>query len=460
MSKVVSLLMGAAISMLSFSPLALAASEQGHKFSPPLVSLIPFLLILLVIAFFPLLPKVSHWWEHNKNRALVSAILGIPMVIYIGMNDYHQVIHTGIEYFQFLSLLAALFITAGGIHISGDIRATPKNNSIILLIGYFIASIVGTTGAAMILIYPILRANSARKHVMHTIIFFIFIVCNTGGLLSPIGDPPLFLGFLRGIDFFWFLKLFPLWVVNGIVIFIVYYILDSYYFKKEDHKDVMMDIHVATPIKPIGTWNSVFLIGVVLSVALAIPTPYREMIMAVMAGGSLLYWKKSEVAKKARVLNRFSFHAIIEVAVVFAGIFATMMPALMYLGQNGSQLGVDSPMKFFFLTGIFSSFLDNAPTFLVFLELGLSVEGLKEAAEMMHGKSAVILGAISAGAVFMGANTYIGNAPNFMVKAIAEEQGVKMPSFFGYLIWSVIILFPLFSFIAWLFFVKLPFPLF
>ena len=458
MNKITYLIMGFIFQFVS--TFAFASGGEGEAFSPPVVSVIPFFLILMVIATFPLIPKIDHWWENNLNRAIVSAVLGIPMIIYIWMNQPSQVVHTAIEYVQFLSLLAALFITAGGIHIGGSMIPSPKNNSIILLIGYVIASIVGTTGAAMILIYPIIRANKPRKYVMHTIIFFIFIVCNTGGLLSPIGDPPLFLGFLRGIDFFWFLKLFPLWVVNGIFIFIIYYLLDAYYFKKEDQEKVMRNGEAAEPIHAVGLINSIFLLGVIVSVAAAVPTPYREIIMYIMIACSLYYWKKSDVAKKGRELNEFTFHAIIEVAVVFAGIFATMMPCLMYLGLHGSELGVDSPLKFFYLTGIFSSFLDNAPTFLVFLELGLSVEGLSKAAEMMTGEAAIILGAISAGAVFMGANTYIGNAPNFMVRAIAEEKGIKMPSFFGFMVWSVIILIPIFSFVAWLFFVKLPFPLY
>ncbi|GAB4290372.1 MAG: sodium:proton antiporter [Myxococcota bacterium] len=450
----------AALSLLHPFTAFAAEGELHNGFIPPIISALPFLLILIVIATFPLIPKVNHWWERNKNRAIISLVLGVPVAVYIGINDYHQVIHTAIEYFQFLSLLAALFITAGGIHISGDIVASPRNNAIMLFIGYVIASLVGTTGAAMIMIYPVLRANSERKYVMHTIIFFIFLVCNTGGLLSPIGDPPLFLGFLRGINFFWFLKLFPMWVLNGAILFAVYYAMDSYFYKKEERPAVMRDIHVATPIKPIGTPNALFLLVVVASVAAAIPTPIREIIMYLMIACSLIYWKKSETAKQARVLNRFTFHAIIEVAVVFAGIFATMMPALILLNKRGAELGVNTPLEFFYLTGLFSSFLDNAPTFLVFLELGLGVTGLTEAAQMMTGDAAVILGAISLGAVFMGANTYIGNAPNFMVRAISEEQKVKMPSFFGYMLWAIAILLPTFTVVAWLFLAKLNFPLY
>ncbi|MHC4777756.1 MAG: sodium:proton antiporter, partial [Planctomycetota bacterium] len=345
-----------------------------------------------------------------------------------------------------------LFITAGGIHISGDLRASPSVNSLFLIIGYVIASVIGTTGAAMVLIYPILRTNSQRRFKAHTVIFFIFLVCNTGGLLSPIGDPPLFLGYLRGIDFFWFIKLFPLWVINGVILFGFYSLLDSYFYSKETASAVALDETRQEPIRGLGLPNVPLLILIVLSVAMSVETPYREAIMYGASGLSLLYAAKSETARHARERNQFNFHAILEVAAVFAGIFATMMPALLILNQKGSALGVDKAIEYFYATGIFSSFLDNAPTFLVFLELGLGVEGCSSAHEFQQ-TAPLILGAISAGAVFMGAITYIGNAPNFMVRSISEQQGVKMPSFFGYMLWAGVILMPVFTLIAIIFFV-------
>ncbi len=435
--------------------------DGGHgSFVPPIPWVVPFIAILLVVAIFPLLPKVSHWWEHNRNRLIVSVVLGTPVVIYILMHESARVEHSALEYFQFLSLLGGLFITAGGIHISGDLRATPTVNSIFMLIGYLLASVIGTTGAAMLLIFPLLRTNLQRKLKMHSVIFFIFLVCNTGGLLSPIGDPPLFLGYLRGIDFFWFLKLLPLWIVNGIVLFAVYYALDLYYYRKEAPEDIAFDDSQVEPLRFIGPANAIFLLAIVVSVAASVNTPYREAVMYLGSGLSLIYADRSRIALEARQKNQFNFHAILEVAAVFAGIFATMMPALMLLRAKGADLGIDHPLEFFYATGIFSSFLDNAPTFLVFLELGLGVTGLPEAAAMQVGDAAAILGGISAGAVFMGANTYIGNAPNFMVRSIAEEQGVKMPSFFGYMLWAAIILLPVFTVIAVVFFTLMKFPMY
>lgn len=450
----------ALLSLVLAAPCCWAEGQTGVHFVPPITAAIPFFVLLLVIAIFPLLPGISHWWEHNRNKAIVSALLGIPVGIYIYLHDPSQLAHTALEYWEFLSLLAALFITAGGIHFAGDLRATPRNNTLVLLIGYLIASLIGTTGAAIVLIYPLLKMNSERKHVMHTVIFFIFLVCNMGGMLTPIGDPPLFLGFLRGIGFFWFLHLLPMWLFNGTVLLTVYYWLDRYYWRRhETLRDKIIDMRMATPLKAMGIWNLLFLAGVMVSVAAAIPTPYREGIMYLMIALSLWYWKKSPQASEARKRNHFTFNAIVEVAVVFAGIFLTMIPALLLLHYRGSELGVKTPLEFFFLTGVFSSFLDNAPTFLVFLELGISVQGVNNAVEMTIGNAAVILAAVSAGAVLMGSNTYIGNAPNFMVRAISEEQKVRMPSFFGYMVWSIAILLPLFALSSYLFFVVLPFPL-
>ncbi|MHC4601514.1 MAG: sodium:proton antiporter, partial [Planctomycetota bacterium] len=250
--------------------------EGGHgHFVPPVPMVLPFVGILLVVAVFPLLPKIKVWWEHNRNRMIVSAVLGTPVAIYIYLNAPSQVFHSGLEYFQFLSLLGALFITAGGIHISGDLRATPFVNSVFLFIGYLIASIIGTTGAAMVLIYPILRTNSQRRFRAHTVIFFIFLVCNTGGLLSPIGDPPLFLGYLRGIDFFWFVKLFPLWVMNGVILFGFYYLLDSFFYARESPSAIALDETRREPIRGIGLPNLLLLFLIVASVALSVQTPYR-----------------------------------------------------------------------------------------------------------------------------------------------------------------------------------------
>lgn len=443
-------------------PAMTAPTEESpaHEFVPSVPWVIPFAAILLVVAIFPLVPALNRFWEKNLNKLIVSAVIGLPVAVYIYQYDPSHLVHTGIEYFQFLSLLTALFIVAGGLHLTGNLEATPRVNFAFLAAGYVLASIVGTTGAAMLLIYPLLRTNSERRHVTHTVIFFIFLVCNTGGLLTPIGDPPLFLGYLRGIEFFWFMKLLPLWIVAGVILLTIYYALDVYYHGRETPGAIKRDVDNIRDVRLIGGLNLLLLLAIVSSVAASVETPYREAVMAAAAGLSLVYTDRSRRARTARERNHFNFHAILEVAAVFAGIFLAMMPALILLNKRGAALGVDQPLEFFYATGAFSSFLDNAPTFLVFLELALGVTGLGEATQLQVGYPAVILGAISAGAVFMGANTYIGNAPNFMVRSIAEQRRVRMPSFFGYMGWAVVILLPVFTLTAFIFFAWLPFPLF
>ncbi|HSK08325.1 MAG TPA: sodium:proton antiporter [Vicinamibacterales bacterium] len=436
-----------------------AGERHAATFVPPIVWVVPFAAVLLVVAVFPLVPVLAAFWDSNANKLLVSAVLGLPVAFYVWQNDPTQVLHTGLEYFQFIALLAALFIVAGGLHLTGNLEASPRVNTGFLAIGYVLASLIGTTGAAMVLIYPLLRTNSERRHKAHTVIFFIFLVCNVGGLLTPIGDPPLFLGYLRGIDFFWFLNLTPLWVFLGIILLAFYYGLDRHFYRRETKKAIALDARHEEPVHLIGVLNIALLVAVVGSVAASVATPYREAIMTAAAGASLVYAHRSRRARRARDGNHFNFHAIQEVAAVFAGIFAAMMPALILLNKRGAALGVDQPLEFFYATGLFSSFLDNAPTFLVFLELALGVTGIPTASGLQAGQAAVILGAISAGAVFMGAITYIGNAPNFMVRSIAEQRHVKMPSFFGFMGWSTLILLPAFTAAAIVFFVLLPFPL-
>lgn len=431
--------------MILFLPSVVWASEtETHIWIPPIGSVIPFIILLLCIAFLPLVKFTRHWWEKNSNRALVAAVLGLPVVYYVFGHDPHRIAHTGIEYFQFISYVGSLFIVASGIYLTGDLPATPRVNTIFMLVGYCLASVIGTTGAAMVLIYPLLRTNFERKYKTHTVVFFIFLVCNMGGLLTPIGDPPLFLGYLRGIDFFWFMqKLWGFWVLGGILLISIYYILDSFQYKKEATPDLIDDVLEYEPLGLHGKPNLLFLTVIVCSVAFAVPTPYREGIMWLMAICSLVYSKMNKEGGQARKSNHFSFSPIIEVAVVFAGIFSTMMPALALLANRGGELGVVSPVQYYWYSGLFSAWLDNAPTFLCFLELSMSTLGTQHAADLMTMAPRVLAG-ISLGAVFFGAMTYIGNAPNFMVRSIAEHQNVKMPSFLGYLFWSVPILLPVF----------------
>jgi Na+/H+ antiporter NhaD/arsenite permease-like protein len=403
---------------------------------------------LLAIATLPLISP--HWWERNRNKALISAIFAAPLFCYFAVTSPTLLGHTIIEYFAFIVFLWSLYTIAGGIVISGDLQATPQVNTLFLALGALLANFIGTTGASMVLIYPLIRTNSERHHIVHTFLFFIFIVSNSGGCLLPIGDPPLFLGFLRGIPFFWTLeKLFFSWLfINGILL-LLYFIWDSIAFTREDIRDIEIDQEKIQPILLHGKRN-LFLLGGVILAVIFIATPWREFVMIALG---LASWRFT--APKYRQMNRFSWHAITEVAILFIGIFVTMIPALQLLQSRGSTLGISHPWQFFWSTGILSSFLDNAPTFLAFTSLASGVIGTNAANLNLlagHDLGATFLQAIATGAVFMGANTYIGNAPNFMVKAICEQQQVKMPSFFGYMLYSGGILIPLFLLYSLIFF--------
>ncbi|MBI2486946.1 MAG: sodium:proton antiporter [Deltaproteobacteria bacterium] len=405
----------------------------------PLWSIAPFVCMLLSIAIFPL--THGHWWESNRHKAFISAALGLPVVIYFLISDYHQLIHTTKDYISFIILLASLFTISGGIILEGNPEGTPFVNTVFLAVGAVLASVIGTTGASMVLIRPLLRTNGTRKHIRHIPVFFIFLVSNIGGSLTPIGDPPLFLGYLQGVPFFWTLKLFPLWCASVGILLLIFYLFERRAWKKESPAAIVEDILLKEPLNIKGKLNFLWLFGVVGAVFL--PTPYREIIMVFM--GCLSY---RLTPKEIRVNNKFTFYPINEVAVLFAGIFATMIPALLILEARGAEFGIKEPWHFFWITGSLSSFLDNAPTYITFFSLA---EGLGIGGGIM-GIPENILIAISAGAVFMGANSYIGNGPNFMVKSICEEAGVKMPSFFGYMLYSGVILIPIFILITFAFF--------
>ncbi len=397
----------------------------------PLAWVIPFVLLLLAIAVFPLF--APHFWEHNRNKGIVAAVLGLPVALWAWQTQPHALMETAHDYGAFMLLLGSLFVVAGGLYLDGDLRATPKVNCVFMLIGAVLANFVGTTGAAMLLIRPLLRTNSERKHVRHTVIFFIFIVCNVGGCLTPLGDPPLFVGYLRGVPFLWTLRLWPEWLAMNLALLAIYYVWDSRAIRKETAKALKADITNFVPLSLQGKVNLLLLAGIVPAVALA-PMGTRE---AIMAGIALLSLALTPRGVRAR--NSFAWGPIIEVAVLFAGIFVTMLPALEYLREHGPELGVKTPLHFFWITGSLSSFLDNTPTYLTLLALAQSLDMPRQVAGVSH----EILTAISLGAVFMGAMTYIGNGPNFMVKAIADSSGVKMPTFFGFLLYSVAILLPL-----------------
>ncbi len=449
---------------------AMESGDQPLGTIIPIWSVVPFGVMLLAIAVLPML--VPTWWHHNKNRALVALVLGLPMATWMAVLDYQAVLHTLHEYAAFIILLGALFVISGGIVIRGTLSGTPGVNTILLLIGGVLASFIGTTGAAMLLIRPLLRANGARKRKVHVIVFFIFLVANIGGLLTPLGDPPLFLGFLRGVPFEWTFTLAPQWITMLAVMLMVFYVVDSTIFRQEDIATPgdldETSVERKVPIQVVGKINFIYLGGIILTIlaqgTFRMPVGVQEGGMIAMAVLSLVTTQRS-----LRIENSFSWEPIIEVAVIFAGIFATMIPALALLNARGAELGLTQPWQYFWATGILSSFLDNAPTYLTFTStasgyLGTDgnnlhellvcpgvIDGVCDAAGEVNERGTELLRAISLGAVFMGANTYIGNGPNFMVKAIAEQGGVQMPSFFGYMFYSTVILMPIFGLFTWIF---------
>src|SRR3990170_1917992 len=405
----------------------------------PLWSVLPFAGFLLCIALFPLV--ASRFWARHYGK--VSLAFGLPVAAWFLFAAPATLWHTALEYLSFIVLLGSLFTISGGILLQGTIRGTPAVNCVFLGVGAVVANLLGTTGASMLLIRPLLRANAHRERKSHIVIFFIFVVANIGGLLTPIGDPPLFLGYLKGVPFFWTVaNLWHIWFVTAAMVIGVFYWLDRQAYLSEGGSGIGPgpEGEGASPLSLEGKGNFL-LLGVVIG-AVFLPTPWREIAMVSAAGMSA--WKTPGGIHRE---NRFSYHPIEEVAILFAGIFATMMPALMILSARGGELGVTRPWHFFWATGTLSSFLDNAPTYLTFFSLAQGLPGSGDVA----GVSGTILRAISAGAVFMGANSYIGNAPNFMVKAIAEASGVRMPSFLGYMMYSAAILLPMFALITWLF---------
>lgn len=429
-------------------------------------SMIPFGIMLLMIAIGPLVAE--KFWEKNVNKLIVSLLLGVPTAVCLIMGGMvHELEHQVLfDYIPFIVLLLSLFVITGGIHLSGDIKAKPWVNTLFLAIGWFLASIMGTTGAAMLMIRPLITTNQQRKYSVHTILFFIALVANCGGLLTPLGDPPLFMLFLRGASFTWFLHLLPEWAFTGLILLLIYFCMDSYYYKKEHWTALSADAREKVPMKVEGTVNFVYLLGVVLSVAFInegtitqmgeADAPLwlkylREIVLLSLTGISLY-----STPKKVRYgLNKYSWGPIIEVAVLFLGIFTTMTPALAFLKAHASELGLAHTWQFYYSTGLLSSFLDNTPTAVAFHSVATGLTPDQMAAfggTMVAGIPEVLLKAISLGAVMFGAMTYIGNGPNFMVKAIAEENGIKMPSFFGYMVkFSLVILLPVYILVQLLF---------
>ena len=460
-----------------------AAVPESHAVAaPPVATVLPFALLLAAIAILPLTPGLSHWWEHNSSKLLVAGLLAAITLGYYLLGhrhpiDLHFPAHAVVqpaaaglswstvgtvlinailaEYIPFITLLFALYVITGGVRIEGDLEATPTTNAAFLAVGAVLASFIGTTGAAMLLVRPLLETNRERRQVAHTLVFFIFIVCNCGGLLLPIGDPPLFLGYLQGVDFLWTMSLWNEWLFTNGSLLVIYWLWDTLIaHPRETRADVVRDRLLTRSLRFSGLWpNLPLMAGVIAAVAFLDPSkPFpgtswhpwiylRETVLLGLVGLSLLLGS-GEVRRK----NAFTYGAILEVAALFIGIFICMQPALALLHVHGASLGLSSPQSYFWATGSLSAVLDNAPTYLVFFEAA----GI-DPTDGLTGEEARLLAAISLGAVFLGAMTYIGNGPNFMVKAIAEQAGVKMPSFFGYVMYSMGVLLPVFAVMAWLF---------
>ncbi len=409
--------------------------------TPSYVWIFPFAGLLLAIALCPLF--LHHFWEKNKNRAILTTLFALPTLAYVFFEaEYTALFHSLHEYFSFICLVGSLYIISGGISLKGDLKGTPKINTLLLLIGSVLASVIGTTGASMLLIRVFLKTNSERKNTWHLPVFFIFSVSNFGGLLTPLGDPPLFLGFLNGVPFQWTFTLLPEWILSIVYLLIIFYVWDSKVYRQEKVKDLIEDETHLEALKIKGSWNFILLLGVMGAIFL--PTPYREFAMIALTLLSFFF-----THKEIHAFNQFSFAPIIEVAILFAGIFITMVPVLKILHFKAPQMGFSEAWQYFWATGLLSSFLDNAPTYLTFFNIAKSL-GLQDN-HLIAGIPENLLRAISLAAVWMGANTYIGNGPNFMVKAIAEQQGYKTLNFGSYFILSFAILSPLYLLTTFLF---------
>ena len=470
--KKLSALAAALLGVLAFSVTAMAESPAGETGTavPSLLYCIPFAGILLCIALFPLVKPT--WWEEHQAPVVLAWSLAfiVPFVIGFGAHHTAEVVLECIinDYLTFIVLLFGLFCVAGNITLEGDLAGSPRINVGLLLFGTLLSSWVGTTGASMLMVRPIIKMNSWRKRKRHIMIFFIFLISNIGGCLTPIGDPPLLMGFMRGVPFFWSLRLLPILAFNVAVLLFVFYHLDMRAYRKDIADGRKPDISKpGTEIRIAGLHNLIFLAAIVVAVLLSGTLPSLPLFrnadgtvrgipilgevtltwpavieIAIILASAWLSFRTTSA--KVRTENHFTWGAIKEVAILFIGIFITMQPALMILKANGASLGLDSPYQMFWATGALSSFLDNTPTYLVFLTTAGSLGFTEGIATALGTVPAKMLVAISCGAVFMGANTYIGNAPNFMVKSISDENGVRMPSFFGYILWSLGFLIPVF----------------
>lgn len=457
----------ASLGPIAWSTSLIAVSEGGGSdigSRLPIWSVLPFAALLWSIAVLPLV--APHWWHSNRNKGIVAGALAIPFAFWalfaFGEAAARALLHSLLDYASFIALLGALFVISGGILVRGSLAGTPLSNSVILGMGAVLANLIGTTGASMVLIRPLLRANEERRQKVHIVVFFIFVVSNCGGLLTPLGDPPLFLGFLKGVPFDWTLRLWREWLfVNGILI-AIFNVLDQHMLNVEEKAgpdDLLEEVLEHQPLRIEGWHNLFFLAGIVLVIigkgnswgTHPDPWPFgvQELLML-----SLGYAAYRSTRPSTRQANRFGFGPIIEVAVLFAGIFVTMVAPLLVLNARGASLGLAHPWHYFWATGILSSFLDNAPTYLTFLAVGMGRFGMDvgskaDVLQFLELHPGFVI-AVSLGSVFFGAGSYIGNGPNFMVKAISEKSHVKTPSFLGYLFgYSLPILVPILAVVGW-----------
>jgi Na+/H+ antiporter NhaD/arsenite permease-like protein len=460
--RVVGPLAASVLGLVVLPSIALAA---GHEpLDLPVWSVIPFALLLFCIAVMPL--AAEHFWHNDRNKGIVIALLALPVVAYLaylqattGQKSLYPLAHELGKYASFIIMLGSLYTVAGGIVVRGDIRPTPLNNAAVLLVGALLANLIGTTGSSVLMVRPFLRINAERTNKFHLPIFFIFLVSNLGGCLTPLGDPPLFMGYLNGVPFTWTLGLWPEYLVVLGLVLGVFIVWDTVTLHREP-TTTPQPAKIPGPIGLDGKINLLFLAGIMGAVLIEsdwLPGTLDclwslfggELLMLMMAGLSLYFTPRS-----LREANGFTWAPITEVAILFVGIFITMVPALQLLEANGPSLGLTEPWQFFWGTGLLSGVLDNAPTYLAF---ATTAAGSNDYSLLVENKvigldGPMVLRAISCGAVFMGALTYIGNGPNFMVKTIAEQAGYRPPSFFAYTFYAGMILLPIYGLVTLLFF--------
>jgi Na+/H+ antiporter NhaD/arsenite permease-like protein len=441
---------------------ALAAGHEPLQL--PAWSVAPFVLLLLCIALLPL--AAGHFWHNDRNKAAVVLGLAVPVVLYLsylqlttGQHTLRPLVHELGKYLSFIVMLGSLYTVAGGIVMRGDLRPTPFTNAVLLVCGALLANLIGTTGASVLLIRPFLRINGGRQNTVHLPVFFIFLVSNVGGCLTPLGDPPLYMGYLNGVPFTWTLGLWPEYLLVTGVILAVFVVWDTLALRGEAAAPAPA-AKGSEPVRLEGTINFLFLAGIIGAVLVeanwfpqTVDSLWElfggELVMLAMAGLSLRFTPRG-----LRAANDFTWAPITEVAILFAGIFVTMVPALQLLEARGHELGLTQPWQFFWATGLLSSALDNAPTYLAFATMAAGSNEFNLLAEdRVPGLDGpLVLRAISCGAVFGGALSYIGNGPNFMVKAIAERAGYRPPSFFGYTLYAGLVLVPLYVLVTFLFY--------